>query len=107
MSAEGTRDGKGRGRRQGRNELQELLRACALEFKGDDAPIVRWYAEGDAARRLVALARERGLRVEENQAEELLLSLKSVKLNSRIPKELYLAVAKIYAYLLTQKDKEI
>lgn len=82
------------------------MRACALEFHSDDAPIVRWYAEGDAARRLLELARARGVRIEENQAEELLLSLKSVKRNSRIPKELYLAVAKIYAYLLAQKGNQ-
>ncbi|MFZ5629248.1 MAG: EscU/YscU/HrcU family type III secretion system export apparatus switch protein [Spirochaetota bacterium] len=86
----------------GQGKLQEILRACALEFRGDDAPVVRWYAEGDAARRLLELARQRGVRIEEDQAEELLLALRGVKLNSRIPREIYLAVAKIYAYILAQ-----
>ncbi|GAB4436007.1 MAG: hypothetical protein OHK0011_19160 [Turneriella sp.] len=86
----------------GQGKLQEVLRACALEFRGDDAPLVRWYAEGDAARRLLELARQRGVRIEEDQAEELLLALRGVKLNSRIPREIYLAVAKIYAYILSQ-----
>lgn len=87
----------------GQSKLHEILRACALEFRGDDAPVVRWYAEGDAARRLLELARQRGVRIEEDQAEELLLALRGVKLNSRIPREIYLAVAKIYAYILSQE----
>jgi type III secretion system FlhB-like substrate exporter len=83
--------------------LREILRACALEFRGEDAPVVRWYAEGDAAARLIDLARKHGVHIEEGQAEELLLALRGVKLNSRIPREIYLAVARIYAYLLSQK----
>lgn len=90
----------------GQSKLKGILRACALEFRGVDAPIVRWYAEGDAAARLLELARQRGLRIEEDQAEELLLALRGVKLNSRIPGEIYLAVAKIYAYILSQKEQE-
>jgi flagellar biosynthesis protein len=89
----------------GQGKLHEILRACALEFCGDDAPIVRWYAEGDAAKRLLELARQRGIRIEEDQAEELLLALRGVKLNSRIPREIYLAVAKIYAYVLSQGSR--
>ncbi len=89
----------------GQGKLQDILRACALEFRGDDAPIVRWYAEGDAAARLLELARQRGLRIQEDQAEELLLALRGVKLNSRIPREIYLAVARIYAYILSQKEQ--
>lgn len=89
----------------GQGKLGEILRACALEFRGDDAPVVRWYAEGDAAKRLLDLARDRGLHIEENQAEELLLALRSVRLNSRIPREIYLAVARIYAYILSQQSQ--
>jgi len=81
-------------------KLVEILRACALEYKADGAPIVRWYAEGDAAKRMIEVAERHGVRVEANQAESLLLALKSVKINTEIPREIYLAVARIYAYLI-------
>jgi flagellar biosynthesis protein len=90
----------------GQGKLQDILRACALEFRGDDAPIVRWYAEGDAAARLIELARKEGVRIEEDQAQELLLALRGVKLNSRIPREIYMAVARIYAYMLREKTEK-
>lgn len=89
----------------GQGKLRDILRACALEFRGEDAPVVRWYAEGDAAKRLLDLARERGLRIEEGQAQELLLALRTVKQDTRIPREIYLAVAQIYAYILAGENQ--
>jgi flagellar biosynthesis protein len=86
--------------------LREILRACALEYNGENAPVVRWYAEGDAAHHLVEVARQRGVKIETEQEESLLLALKSVKVNSAIPKDIYLAVARIYAYLLNDTKKE-
>lgn len=63
------------------------------------------YAEGDAARRMLEIARKHGVEIQANQEEGLLLALKSVKINSEIPREVYLAVARIYAYLI-QKGKD-
>lgn len=85
--------------------LKSILRACALEYKGEGAPVVKAYAEGDAARRLIAIARKHGVEVRPDQEEGLLLALKSVKVNSEIPREIYLAVARIYAYLLSNEKK--
>jgi flagellar biosynthesis protein len=82
------------------------LRACALEYEGDEAPKVRWYAEGDAAKHLIDIARQRGVRIESEQEESLLLALKSVRTNSVIPREIYLAIARIYAYLLSERGKQ-
>ncbi|MCX7633546.1 MAG: EscU/YscU/HrcU family type III secretion system export apparatus switch protein, partial [Turneriella sp.] len=55
---------------------RKILRACALEYGGNPAPVVRWYAEGEAAQKLLELARRHNIPVEEGQAEELLLALK-------------------------------
>lgn len=63
---------------------------------------MKWYAEGDAARHLVNLARKAGIEIESNQAEQMLLALKQVKPNSTIPSELYWAIAQIYAYLASK-----
>jgi flagellar biosynthesis protein len=88
------------------NPLKEILKACALEYKGDGAPTVRAYAEGDAARRMVEVARGHGVEIKPDQEEALLLALKSVKVNTEIPREIYLAVARIYAYLLREGKKQ-
>lgn len=86
--------------------LRKILRACALEYSGDGAPIVKAYAEGDAARRLIEVARKHGVEIKPDQEEGLLLALKSVKVNTEIPREIYLAVARIYAYLLGDGKKK-
>ncbi|MBV6492268.1 MAG: hypothetical protein LDLANPLL_00261 [Turneriella sp.] len=87
------------------DKLTEILRACALEYKGTGAPLVKAYAEGEAARRMVALAREHGVEVKDGEEESLLLALKTVKVNTQIPPEIYLAVARIYAYLTQERLK--
>jgi len=87
-------------------KLREILRACALEYGGDGAPVVRWYAEGEAARIMVETARRHGVQVQPEQEESLLLALKAVKINTEIPRDIYLAVARIYAYLLSKQSPE-
>jgi len=83
--------------------LKDILRACALEYNDTTgAPRVKWYAEGDAAERMIEVARKHGVKIEKNQEEGLLLALKSVKIGREIPPEIYLAVARIYAYLIGQ-----
>lgn len=88
-------------------KFREILKACALEYNpaGGSAPVVKWYAEGEAAERLIAIARKHGVRIEADQEESLLLALKSVKVNTEIPTEIYLAMARIYAYLLQDEAK--
>ncbi len=86
--------------------LKNVLRACALEYKGDGAPVVKAYAEGDAARRMIEIARKHGVEIKPDQEEGLLMALKSVKVNTEIPREIYLAVARIYAYLLSDEKKQ-
>lgn len=90
------------------NKFREILRACALEYRPAEgsAPVVKWYAEGEAAERMLAIARKHGVRIEADQEEALLLALKSVKVNTEIPAEIYLALARIYAYLLQNEEKD-
>lgn len=87
------------------DNLREILRACALEYGGEGAPVVRWYAEGEAARNMVETARRHGVTVRPEQETALLLALKTVKINTEIPRDIYLAVARIYAYLLAREAK--
>lgn len=87
------------------DKLREILRACALEYGGEGAPVVRWYAEGDAAKAMVEAARRHGVQVQPEQEESLLLALKTVKVNTEIPRDIYLAVARIYAYLLSKEKR--
>ena len=54
---------------------------------------------------MLEVARQRGVKIEENQEESLLLALKSVRVGSAIPKDIYLAVARIYAYLLSKEKR--
>jgi len=54
---------------------------------------------------MLEVARQRGVKIEENQEESLLLALKSVRVGSAIPKDIYLAVARIYAYLMAERKE--
>lgn len=87
------------------DKLREILRACALEYGGEGAPVVRWYAEGEAAVAMLETARQHGVEVQSEHEESLLLALKTVKINTEIPQDIYLAVARIYAYLLHKDAK--
>lgn len=87
------------------DKLREILRACALEYGGEGAPVVRWYAEGEAAAVMLETARRHGVEVQSEHEESLLLALKTVKINTEIPQDIYLAVARIYAYLLHRDEK--
>jgi len=51
-------------------------------------------------------ARKQGVEIQADQEESLLLALKSVKVNTEIPAEIYLAVARIYAFLIARNNKE-
>ena len=54
---------------------------------------------------MIDVARRHGVTVQPEHEEALLLALKSVKINTEIPQDIYLAVARIYAYLLAQEGK--
>lgn len=72
--------------------------AVALEYDaGDIAPQVTAQGRGEMARRIVALAKEHGVPLVQDEA--LARALLKVPLGTHIPEELYPAVAAILAYL--------
>ncbi len=80
-------------------KLHKILRAAALAYKpGMQAPVLKAYAEGDAARRLIEIARDNDIQIKEDEAEELLVLMKTMKINEQIPPEIYSAIARIFAF---------
>ena len=69
------------------------------------APIVRAFAEGEQAKRLLEVAKQHGINIREGEAENLLQILKSVPVNAEIPFELYNAVARIFAYFYMKQSQ--
>ncbi|RME91846.1 MAG: hypothetical protein D6767_04355 [Candidatus Hydrogenedentota bacterium] len=81
------------------NQIQ-LLKAVALAYKeGMHAPIVKAVSRGEAAKRLVDLAKKEGIPIVQNEAEELLDALEALPIHSEIPPELYVSIAQIFAFL--------
>ena len=72
--------------------------AIALQYeKGDAAPQVTALGRGELAKRIVALAKEHGVPLMQDEA--LANALIKVPLGFNIPEELYSTVAAILAYL--------
>lgn len=87
---------------------ETLLRACALSFKeGMSAPIVKAYGEGNLAQKIIEIARSNNVEIREGESVDLLKQLSSIPVNKEIPPELYLAVARIFAYLYGKKTENL
>lgn len=71
--------------------------AVALHYDGLSAPRVTAKGEGVVAKQIIAKAKEHGIPIEQNG--ELTALLSTVRISEEIPKELYLAVAQILAFL--------
>lgn len=71
-------------------------KAVALQYDGRNAPTVTASAEGDLAAQIIALAREHGIPLFEN--EPLLNLLKDIGLGEEIPETLYLCIAQVIAF---------
>ncbi|KTD37565.1 flagellar protein FlhB [Legionella moravica] len=76
---------------------KKKTRAVALQYDGTSAPRVIARGEGYLARKIIATAKKHGIPLEQN--EELTSLLASVRINEEIPKDLYVAVAQILAFL--------
>jgi len=78
--------------------------AIALRYDGENAPRVTAKGEDELAERIVALAREHAIPIQENAVLAGLLA--RVGLDEEIPEELYLSVAQIiaFAYRLSGRD---
>lgn len=82
----------------------KILKAAALEYReGMYAPVLKAYGEGNIAQKIIELAEKYNIPVREGEAEELLSALREMKVNSRVPAELYMALARIFAFLHTSQ----
>jgi len=81
----------------------EPLKAIALQYDGENAPIVTAAGEGVIAEEIIRIAREHGVPLREDASLAALLS--DLELGEEIPEQLYRIVAEViaYAYLISGK----
>jgi len=77
--------------------------AVALEYDGDNPPIVNARGVGPIAEEIIKIARQHGIPLQ--QDNELIEILADLKLGDEIPENLYRAIAEViaFAYILTGK----
>lgn len=79
------------------------LMAIALQYDGENAPIVTASGEGDIAEEIIRIAKEHGVPLREDMMLAALLS--ELELGEEIPPLLYRVVAEViaYAYIVSGK----
>ncbi len=85
------------------SEKDEILRAIALQYDGENAPIVTASGEGAIAEEILRIAREHNIPLREDALLAELLS--DLNLGEEIPPLLYRVIAEViaYAYLVSGK----
>ena len=83
---------------------QELSKAVALFYDGEQAPTVLAKGEDDLAAQILALANEHSIPICNNPALVDLLNL--LEVGDHIPKELYTAIAHIIAFAYNLKTPD-
>ena len=80
-----------------------LGQAVALQYDGANAPKVTAKGEGLTAQQIIAIAKEHDIPLHEDP--QLVQLLSQIDLGEEIPRNLYIAVAKViaFAYMLTGK----
>ncbi len=81
----------------------EPLKAIALQYDGENAPIVTAAGEGAIAEEIIRIAKEHGVPLREDASLAALLS--DLELGDEIPEHLYRIIAEViaYAYLISGK----
>lgn len=84
-------------------DSQETLRAIALQYDGENAPLVTASGEGAIAEEILRIAREHNIPLREDALLAELLS--DLNLGEEIPPMLYRVIAEViaYAYLVSGK----
>lgn len=77
--------------------------AVALEFDGENTPIVNARGVGPIAEKIISIAQQHGVPLQNDS--ELVEILSDLNLGDEIPENLYLAIAEViaFAYILTGK----
>ncbi|MEC9313554.1 MAG: EscU/YscU/HrcU family type III secretion system export apparatus switch protein [Pseudomonadota bacterium] len=85
------------------SEKEDVLRAIALQYDGENAPIVTASGEGAIAEEILRIAREHNIPLREDALLAELLS--DLDLGEEIPPMLYRVIAEViaYAYLVSGK----
>jgi flagellar biosynthesis protein len=85
------------------SEKEDVLRAIALQYDGENAPIVTASGEGAIAEEILRIAREHNSPLREDALLAELLS--DLDLGEEIPPMLYRVIAEViaYAYLVSGK----
>ena len=83
--------------------LNEPMRAVALKYDGENAPVVTATGEGKIAEEIIRIAREHGIPLREDAMLAELLS--ELELGEEIPQILYRVIAEViaFAYLVSGK----
>lgn len=82
---------------------QELQKAVALYYDGNNAPHVSAKGTGEVAEQIIAIAQEHGVPLCDNSA--LVDLLVTLELGDEIPEALYIAVAYIIAFAYQLEGK--
>ena len=84
-----------------------LRRAAALRYRSekDSAPRLTAKGSGAVAEKIIALARQQGIPIQEDPA--LIQVLAGLDLNQEIPASIYLVVAEILAFVYRLNGKDI
>lgn len=77
--------------------------AIALQYDGQGAPKIVAKGHGELAQEIVALAREHGILIHED--EQLSRLLQQMELGDQIPPELYLLIAELIAFSYVLQGK--
>lgn len=82
----------------------ELRKAVALFYDGNNAPQVTARGVGEEAQQIIDLARDSGVSLCDN--EPLVELLMQLELGDHIPESLYIAIAHIIAFAYQLQGKE-
>ncbi len=77
--------------------------AVALQYDGQQAPTIVAKGHGELAAEIIAIAREHGILV--HQDEQLNALLQRMELGDHIPAELYLVIAELIAFSYVLQGK--
>ena len=71
-------------------------KAASLQYDGSGAPLVSAAGSGEVAEQIIAIARQHGIPLFENEA--LLELLVNIGVGEEIPESLYLCIAQVIAF---------
>lgn len=80
-----------------KDDKRTNLKAIALTYQGQGAPIVSAKGKGEVAKKIIEIAKENDVHLYQDDTITELLS--KVSLNDEIPENLYLAVAKVLSFI--------